>query len=320
MVAMWKSLSETLDELTLSLHRILVEPAFRGSPHGAPPDFDALIAEETARPPEVRWPAQLERRVGRLRVRIPALELETFADFHPAEDPRTDTLFVWHHGLGEFPHDGAAGAIFAQGRLRDRVDWMAIKGAHHETPRAISEHLLKSHETFARVLLSSVFVARALAAPLRERYRHVVMGGISMGGVVSLLEAAAGGSRFDLHVPVLAGPDIAQVLFKSSFTRVVCRRYLKREGESVRLAIDLGSRLEGEGTPIRALLASYDRLFCCAPQRAAYARIPRARVEVMSGGHVTAALRFPTLAAFVTGALEGELWAKAAAPTAALSA
>jgi hypothetical protein len=311
---MWRSLAENVDELVLAFHRIMCEPAFRASAPGAPPTLDALVAEQEARPPRVCWPARFERRLGRLRVALPVLGVETFADFHPARAPGADTLVIYHHGLGEFPHDASAARILGRGRLADRVDWIALRAAHHETLRAMSDRLLLSHENFARSLACSVFVARALAAGLRGRYRHLVLAGVSMGGVIALIEAAIG-SRFDLCVPINAGPDIADVLLRSSFARVVDRRYARRAGRA--LGADLPSRLAGEGPPIRAILATYDRLFRFDAQRAAYARIPRAAYEVISAGHVTAPIQFRAMAAFVERTLEAELWARRGVPASA---
>ncbi len=325
---MWASLSGWVDELALTLGKVFDPPAFREGPAGPPPELEDLVAEQRAHPPAVRWPARLERRVGRLRLTMPAIGVETFADFHPAAATAgpfssavgngADTLFVYHHGLGEFPHDGSAAMILGRPGIRERVDWIAIKGPHHEMPSAVALHLLRSEGSFVRGLFSSVFAARAIAEHLRPQYRYLVLGGISMGGVISLIEGAVG-SLFDLHVPILAGPDLGSVLLDSSFTRVVSKAYLKTGAarnlpERLNLASYLRSR---DGPPIRAVLATYDRLFRLDPQLGGYARIPRAEVKVVSGGHITGALRFRAVGAIVAAALERELWSRPQAPAAA---
>jgi hypothetical protein len=305
----WKAVSAWVDEVALTLNRVFEPRAFRGSGDGPPPRLEDLLREQEARAVEVRWPARFERRVGRLRLTMPAIDVETFADFHPARSADADTLFVYHHGLGEIPHDGSARAIFSCGRLAERVDWIAIKGAHHDAPGAVFGKLLYSQESFARSLLSSVFAARALGERLRARYRHVVLGGVSMGGVIALIDAAIG-SRFDMHVPLVAGPDLDHVLRRSAFARVVCPKYLKRCSDPAYLdgRLDLIPRLAAGGPPIRAVLARYDRLFHLEPQRAAYARVARAEVEVVSGGHITAMVRFRAVAAVLERWLERDLW------------
>lgn len=308
---MWKPFSECVDDFVLGARAIFSPRALRGGGDAAPPGLDELVAEQEARPPEVRWPARLDRRVGRISLRMPVIDFDTFADFHPARDAAADTLFVYHHGLSEFPHDGSAGKILGRGRLAERVDWFAIRGPHHDSRAAVDDRLLLSQESFAKGLLSSVFTARALAAPLRARYKHVVIGGMSMGGVIALIESAIG-SAFDLCVPLMAGPDLESVLLRSSFSRVVCPQYRERAAHA-RFAtrLDLVERLaRRDGPPIRAVLSSYDRLFRIEAQRAAYAPVARAAVTEISGGHLTGALQFRKLAALIEAALERECWSR----------
>jgi hypothetical protein len=315
MADVWRWLSETVDDLTVAMAKVFAPPAFRASVAGGPPPLEDLVAEQRARPPRLHLPARLERRVGRLRLSLPAVGAEAFCDFHPAARPDADTLVVYHHGLREFPHDGSAARVLTRGRLRERADWIVIRGPHHEDARAVDERLLASQEMFSRCLVASVFAAREIAARLRDRYRHVVLGGMSMGGVIALIEAAVG-SAFDLHVPIVAGPDLGDVLMRSSFSRVVACRYRKRCVErGIVDRLDLARYLgRADGPPIRAILASYDRLFLLDAQRRAYARVPRARVEDVSGGHLTVAMRFSTVARIIRDALERELWSKSAPP------
>lgn len=311
---MWRWLSETVDDVAVVATHLFGPRMFRASAPVAPPALETLVAEQRALPPRLKLPLRLERRVGRLRLELPAVGIETHADFHPARRADADTLVVYHHGLGEFPHDGSAGQVLTRGGLRERVDWIAIRGPNHESREAIHERLLLSQESFARNLLSSVFGAREIATRLRDRYRHVVLGGMSMGGVISLIEAACGGSAFDLHVPLMAGPDLESVLLRSAFTRAVCPRFKRRcleEGDGLGARLDLVARLrDGAGPPIRAVLASYDRLFRIDAQGAAYAQVPRARYSVLSGGHITAAVQFTALAARFEEAIERELWSR----------
>lgn len=314
---MWKAFSGFCDDLVLGVNCVLRgKPALSESGPGAGPAVDELIAEQAARPPEIRWPARFERRVGRLSIRMPVIGFDTFADFHPARG-EADTLFVYHHGLSEFPHDGSASRILTKGELRERVDWIAIRGCHHDSAESVGRRLTHCHVAFARGLLSSIYTARALAEGLRGRYKHVVLGGMSMGGVISLLEGALG-SEFDLLVPLMAGPDLEDVLLRSSFSRIVCRRYRARGSAEVCTSrFDITSRLALDGPPIRAVLASHDRLFRIDAQRAAYGRVRRAHLTIINAGHITGAIRFWTLAAAVERALAEELWAPATARTAA---
>ncbi|HVY61005.1 MAG TPA: hypothetical protein VHF22_05095 [Planctomycetota bacterium] len=270
---MWKSrpVSKLVDDAVIGFGCVFSPiRILQLSRPGAPPTIAALEAEQAARPPEIRWPERLERRPGRIRMRMPVMGFDTFLDFHPARDPGADTLFIYHHGLREFPHDGSAARILGRGRLAERCDWVAIRGAHHDSRASVDARLTCSQESFARGLLSSVATVRAVARRLRGRYRHVVAGGMSMGGVIALIEAATG-SAVDLTVPLMAGPDLEAVLLRSAFTRIVCPRYRARPAsERFSSELDLAERLaRTEGPPVRAVLSIDDQLFPFADQRAA---------------------------------------------------
>jgi hypothetical protein len=319
---MWKTaVAKLVDDVVIGVNCVLrPERALRASEPGAPPGLAALEAEQAARPPEIRWPARLERRVGRIRLRMPVIDFDTFADFHPARDPRADTLFIYHHGLGEFPHDGSAARILSRGRLAERVDWFAIRGPHHDSRASVDLRLISSQERFARGLLSAVATVRAIARHLRGAYRHVVAGGMSLGGVISLIEAATG-SAADLCVPLMAGPDLESVLLRSAFSRIICPRYLERAAsERFSSELDLASRLaRTDGPPVRAVISAHDQLFRLEAQAPAYARVPRAAYDVIEGGHITGALQFARLASLIERSLERELWSRAPAPLAAVA-
>src|SRR5258706_15701007 len=96
---MWKSaVSKLVDDVVIGVNCVLrPERALRASGPGAPPTLAQLEPELAARPPEIRWPARLDRRVGRIRIRMPSIDFDTFADFQPARDPPADTLFSYHH-------------------------------------------------------------------------------------------------------------------------------------------------------------------------------------------------------------------------------
>ena len=304
---LWKTFSTGLDDLMLGLDSQRMPRAFRSAAK-SPPTLDELVARHEADPPQIQWPARFERRQQRIPITMPRAECETFADFHPARGP-ADTLIVYHHGLNEFPHDASASRVLTKGRLRERADWLAIRGAHHDDgKRSTFGRLLVSPESFADGLVSSVYAARAIATHLGPRYQHVVMVGMSMGGVISLLESATG-SAFDMYVPLMSGPGLESLVYDSAFTRIVDRDYLRRSrAGGLAEQLDIASRLEGEGPPIRALLSSYDRLFHLEPQQAAYARVSRAQVTVISGGHISAAFRLGRIAQHIEQAIDEELW------------
>lgn len=282
-----------------------------------PPRFEELLEELRAAPPALAWPAGRPRR--RVAVSLPALGEASFLDLFPARG-EADTLVVYHHGLGEIPHDMVPRLLRLSPRLA-RCDLVALKGIDHQDARQVNARLLADRERFVRGLIGSAAVARAVARQARPRYRHLALCGVSLGGVVSLVEASRE-PRFDVHVPFVAGPDLADVLFASSFARLVQAGWRRRERRAAwTRELVLTERLAAEpGPPIRALLAEGDALFRCAAQQAAYARIPRATVAVRPGGHITLAARVDLLAAHLAQALREVCWAPAGADQLALSA
>jgi hypothetical protein len=111
------------------------------------------------------------------------------------------------------------------------------------------------------------------------------------------------------------------VLFESFFARTVQSRWRKRAKASDWIdRLDLSERLQGDGPPIRPILAASDRLFRRPVQLASYARVPRARVKGCSGGHITGAIRMDVLVRHLLGALDEVLWTPAATPVTARAA
>jgi hypothetical protein len=248
---------------------------------------------------------------GRTRVRadLPAVGERTFFDVFRARE-RADTLVVYHHGLGEIPHDIAMRAMRAGSRtLRERCDVVCVKGLHHQSWRIVNGKLLADRDLFVRCLVASASLVREIAKQQRSRYRHLVLCGISMGGVITLVEGSRE-PRFDLYVPFMAGPNLADVLLRSYFSRTIQSRYLKRARRSDwQPMLDMTERLAAcEGPPIRPLLARSDRLFRVHAQREAYARIPRAQVRECAGGHITAAVRVDQLARHLVRCMHEHVW------------
>jgi hypothetical protein len=308
MSLLWRALSVFVDEAVLSGRSIFRAAALGGDAGIAPPPFATLAAEHASRPPEVTLPARLERgdaRPARAALRFPALDAESIADVHLA--PRAaETLVVYHHGLAEFPHDASARGILPRVARATPLDWVALRAPHHEDGHAVSARLLASQASFGRALTGSVLAARAVGRALAARlgHRRLVLAGMSMGGVISLLDAALPGSPFSLHVPLMAGPDLADVLLRSSFSRLIAKRTLRAAVASPDVdRLDVAALLRAEGTPIRPILSTQDRLFRIDAQRAAYARVPRARVREIEAGHITGALSFGALAEHLTAAI-----------------
>lgn len=291
----YAAFSRVVDDMSILAMTLFVEKqrGFSKTRPGPPPTQAELLAEALAAPPRIAWPRDLDRSGRRVRVRaeLPSMDRETYFDLFPATGGRADTLIVYHHGLGEIPHDVLVRPMRLSKTLRSRCDVVAIKGLFHEHARAPSD-LIVCRERFIRSMVASASLASAIVDARGACYQHRVMCGVSMGGVISLIEASHEPS-FDLYVPFVAGPDLADVLLHSSFSRLVQGSWLRRARRAEwRDRLDLTQHLQqAEGPPIRPLLARSDQLFRHPKQADAYARVPRARVVSCHGGHLTAAVR-----------------------------
>lgn len=308
-----------VDQFILSASIVLeAKRGFSETAHGPPPAFEELLEEFGRTPAVIQWrPAIAGQRRSRQRVRVelPAVGAETYFDEYAATG-EADTLVVYHHGLGEIPHDIVPRAFrLISRRLRSRCDMMVVKGLHHEDMTSVSTRLTADRDVFLRSLMASATLVGAIAKAKREHYKHLVICGISMGGVISLLEAAAE-PGFDLYVPFMAGPNLRDVLFESFFSRTIQAGWLKRARASDWTdRLDLSELLGGAGPPIRPLLAASDRLFRRHVQAASYAQVPRAQVYGCTGGHLSSAARVDRLARHLVTMLDETVWSVAPAVT-----
>lgn len=315
---LWGTFSRLVDDFTV-LSVVLLEQrrGFSATRGLAPPSFEELLEEVRQAPPEVAWPTRLDRR-ARVPVRLPAAKGATWLDWWPCpERGAADTLVVFHHGLGEVVHDAVPRLLqVRRSPLRERCDWALLKALHHERFDQVSGRFTADRDGFMRYLLASASLARRVAKDLGGRYRHLVLCGVSLGGLVTQVEACRE-PRYHLYVPFVSGPDLRDVLCRSAFTRSIQGAHV-RQARSGRwkLSLDLSALLarDPHGPPIRPLLATHDQLFRFEAQRAAWARVARARVSTVSGGHITGAANIPALRRHLLAALHETVWAPQAAP------
>ncbi|GIW73209.1 MAG: hypothetical protein KatS3mg102_2751 [Planctomycetota bacterium] len=289
---------------------------FAATPPGAPPTYEELHAALSAQPPEIAWPPGDPVRAC-VPVELPLLGTRTCFELRRVAPARgeVDTLLVHHHGLGETRHTLLPRLLAACPPLRGRLDWIALKAVGHESAAQVAR-LISDRTRFMWAMAASVAIAGRIAERLRARYRWIVFSGVSMGGLIALGTAAFARPGYDAYVPIAAGPDLADVLFRSALARGYQQRFRRREERAPwRWHLDLARPLAGGtgGAPIRPLLGRYDRVFRLEPQLRAYERIRRARVAVVDRGHLTAPASVPLLARHIAAVLQ-ELKAQAQAP------
>lgn len=323
---MWRPpfrfLSSWLDDAVLNGGVVLEQRrAFADTKDARPPAFEELISEITEKNPEIHWNRSRRRFFWeRVPVSLRSFPYESFIDFHKCPKGPADTLVVYHHGLGEIPHDTLPHVLFRHPKLRARCDWIAIKGIHHKSLAEVSGRLLRDRNTFIRSLAASAGLCKQIAQDIGSRYQHVVMVGTSMGGIISLVETCHE-PQFQLYVPFIAGPNLADVMLKSSFRCLIHSGFRRREHQSPWLhELDMTWRLEGQsGPPIRPLLARSDRLFRYEEQVKAYERIQRAEIATFEGGHITGAVNLPVFAKHVVSMITKNCWEAAPKSTKQLS-
>jgi hypothetical protein len=309
----FRYISSWLDNALLHGGRIVgPNRAFAGTRRAEPPKFNELIREMEEAPPEVQW--QRARKVlfwERVPTSLPSFNYQSYLDLHRAPGDRADTLVIYHHGLGEIPHDILPNFMFRHPGLRRRCDWIAIKGIHHRTWNEVSGRLLRDRNIFIRSLVASAALCKKIATDIGKNYKHVVMAGTSMGGIISMIESIHD-PQFQLYVPFIAGPNLADVMLKSDFRCMIHSAFRRREQRAPWLhELDMTWRLEERsGPPIRPLLARSDRLFRYEKQMESYSRIEHAEVSSFEGGHLTGAINVVAFARHLHAAVDQHCWQK----------
>lgn len=309
----YRAFSSFVDDMVL--HGTVIFEQRRGfskTGFDEPPSPEQLIADFQNHRADIRWPTsgRMTRRC-RVPVTLPMFDFPSYLDFRPSRNPEADTLVVYHHGLGEIPHQMVPWSLSVWPSLRERCDFIALKGLYHRDFKEVSSHLLGHCHTFVRSLVSSASVACAVAQRQRRHYKHLVMCGMSMGGLITLVESFMEPS-FDVYVPFVAGPNLPDVLLYSGFRRIIKNSFRRRARRAHWLSyFDMTPHLQhSEGPPIRPLLAHSDRLFRLQPQLDAYATIERAEVTVVEGGHITLASNIPVIGRYLTSVVDAHCWSR----------
>ena len=300
-VPLFRVLSAGLDDFMLATNALAAPVrGFERTQRARPVPPEHLIELLVTADPSFSWSGRADRR-ERVSVDHHRFGERAWFDVHPAIPGRAGplpgrTLIIHHHGLGEIPHDGLPRLMRHCGGLAG-CDWLILKGLHHKNFETVGGVLMADRDTFVLSLVASASLIKTLARKARPHYDRIVICGVSMGGMISLIELGAEPAG-DLTVPFVAGPDLVDVMTRSSFRALVQSAFRRRAQKSDWLhEFELSRYLTTkEGPPIRPLLARSDRLFRLDAQLAAYQRVPRARVKTFEGGHFTGPGQFWLLA------------------------
>lgn len=225
---------------------------------------------------------------------------ETVYDFYARpREPRVGptataprALMVYHHGMGELPHDYTFHNLFFGADPIVGVDLIAMKATYHPphlipTPDAA---YLADAACWIEMMADSVALVGYLADRHRSRYEGLFLGGISLGGIITLATLTYL-DRFDLYHPMMAGPNLPEHLRQSlfiHFTSAEAAAALDRDPdlESLNFVGAVAHNLNR----VQILAAEFDPVFRVGLLRQLAQELPGLRLEVMPYAHITGCL------------------------------
>jgi pimeloyl-ACP methyl ester carboxylesterase len=215
--------------------------------------------------------------------------------YHRAPNPPRDgrRLIVYHHGLGEWPVWRSFDGLIAARPELSTADRILLIGLGHE-PRARSfRRLLTRLEGFETFLACSAIMAKHVIDRFGADYRRVVLAGLSIGGIVSLIETLYE-PRYHANVSILGSPFLAALLLRSSFTRLVDSRFRARvRYNELRPRIDLDGLVAANGRPVIMINGRYDTMVDIDLLRRWWERQPAVEHHELDVSHMSGVI-FPT--------------------------
>ncbi|MFO0973971.1 MAG: hypothetical protein U1A27_11110 [Phycisphaerae bacterium] len=276
-------------------HLVITALAFRGRD---------LLSDSDAAPS-----GQLADRIQRWRGA--SCELERIAEHGPQVDYRAHVhldgarhellflhervahngrLIVYHHGLAERPPGGSYRYFLAHGSAALAADRICLAGLGHVPGRRDLRRRLRRIEGFEELIAASVVVAKTIADRFANQYPHRVLSGISLGGIVTLVESTFE-PRFSANVALLATPFLSRMLLASSFTRLVHARFRQRVS-ATQLApqVDVDRAVGRAGGSVVMVNGRNDTMVDIAALRAWWTTRPDVRRHELNCSHFSVAL------------------------------
>lgn len=212
-------------------------------------------------------------------------------------------LVIWHHGAGEFPVDAAVNNVWTCGGFD--LPLALVRATSHHTYRSYARQMTTSDGA------ASLLASSALAMEhIRRRWDGpVIIGGLSLGGMVALLHARIWGrtalaAGHPLRwVSYAAGPDIAAVIKRSGFRRLACNHTVRNRQLGRLLDLDQHPFDPVVARRIHPLLAQWDQVHCLRDQAAAYRRAG-IRPGVVGRGHIGLSVDGVAIAGHLRGVLD----------------
>ncbi|MGH7143579.1 MAG: hypothetical protein ACREJ2_05515 [Planctomycetota bacterium] len=271
-------------------------------------DLRERIDARTVRPIEQAGLRQRQMNFTRHRVAIESDRgrQETFYDFYRRRaggsnhvdggdrggSPRPRVLMIYHHGMGEVPHDHTFANLFLSDDPLAGVDLVTMKATYHP-PHLVPEPndmYLADASFWVEMVADSVAVAESIAVSRRSEYDGIFLGGISLGGVVTLA-ALAHRDCFDLYHPMMVGPNLPAQLRHSLFMRFTSPQVVRSlEGDRDLAALNFQAAVEQHAERVHLIAGEFDPVFRIEPIRALAAALPALTVDVLPYAHIAGCL------------------------------
>ncbi len=197
-------------------------------------------------------------------------------------------LIVYHHGLGEVPNEMS----FRRLLLRQRgpslpADFVCYHATGHREPKEVGR-LLSTLTGFQTLMGDSLAAMHAISRALRFRYRRIVYVGLSLGGLVGVVEAALS-AGFDLNVSMISHFDMVHTISKTSFRHLVEPRFLAScPLELMEMGLDADRFLAAAQRRLVMVNGIHDDYFRIDLARRAWTRFDRIDHREIPHGHISA--------------------------------
>ncbi len=287
---MWAPLAKFIDLSVLSLVAA-TRPNYLRDDFG-PPEHSAAELLERWQTAEVDLNEEsIDGRVTRYDVRIRgAGQSHETVLYHERWVEPTRRLMVYHHGLGEFPPNRSFKRLFGDRRDPLPADRVLMVGVGHVPGRRDLRQRLARIDGFVAMLGCSVAVAKAVADRFGDRYDRMVLGGMSLGGIISMIETMHE-PRFTCNVSLAATPFIAGLLVKSSLSRLVDSRYRVRvPHDALRTGVDIDEHVGNGGGRLVMINGRHDTMVDIERLRPWWAARPGIETHEISASHLSLAV------------------------------
>lgn len=198
-------------------------------------------------------------------------------------------VMIFHHGLGEIPHDHTFRGIFPR-RIPVEAHLAAVRAPFHRSHIECCRGLATLSQFLAMCAVSVTLMEAVRVGFLARGAQGCLVAGISFGGFLTLLHHLTYGTA-NRYAPLLAGPDLAYTLLSTPCRGLLTRR-ARTEPADLPVRLDFRDAFRvSDARRVFPLLARHDLWMPFAHHQAEYAAcgVP---VTTIDRGHMTGSWAF----------------------------